>query len=617
MWWFGGLAARRAGISPAVVRWVGLSCLGLACGGRANRIVVGADDAEAGSAGTGAEGAVGGEGSNTTAGSGGKGGDGGNGLGSAGEAGTGGQVSGACAPLAPRLIRLTFDQLITSIEALAGAQIADELRQEFAFPTDQAPAFPPLGAPTESSFIDDSRFALSDGIAELAATRIAENMEALTGCSAASEPACVRGFLTDFAALAYRRPLTEGDVANITTVADEADATGATAAQVLRTGVYAVLSTPSFLYRTEFGETSTTDGELELTPHEVANALAFFVTNAPPDSQLMAAADEDRLNTAADVAREVKRLLETSTARTNLARAFGGHLGSNAIEAAVVIDESATSGLLSAASQELRLFLGDHLFSRPLNDLLTSRDTRLNAELAALYGVAFPPAGVTPDADGFAQVILPEQRAGFLTQAGFLIAANLTPDRVSPFQRGTAINTRVTCGPTPPSPEADEQLLQAKLAAAEQLSGSSVRDQVEFRLMQVECAGCHVQVDTYGVALEGFDLLGRSRELDEVGAPIRDEVTLPPELDDTLVNGAAEMATVIAATDAFTACVTRAFFEYALAEARPERDTACEVERALAQVAEAGDPSFSSVIAAIAEGSLLRRRSSTAARSLP
>lgn len=603
---------------PAVFRWAGLCCLGIACGGRADRIVVGADDGEAGAGGTGATAAAGGEGPTTGAGAGGTSGDGGTDTGSAGDLGTGGgDVPTACAPLAPRLIRLTFDQLLASIEALAGAGIADELRQEFAFPKDDAPAFPPLGAPTESSFIDDSRFAQSDGMAELAATRISENMEDFTGCSAASEPACVRGFLTDFAALAYRRPLTDADVANITTVADEAEAIGATPAKVLRTGVYAVLSTPSFLYRTEFGEATGTEGELTLTPYEIADALAFFVVNAPPDAELLEAAGADRLKTPADVAREVDRLLATPAARANLARAFGGYLGSNAIETAIVDDASATSGVLSSAAHELRFFLDDHLFSRPLDELLTSRDTRINADLAALYGVAFPPAGATADADGFAPATLPEQRAGFLTQAGFLIAANATPDRVSPFQRGTAINELVACGPALPSPQTDEQLVQAKLAAAEQLAGSSVRDQVEYRLTQAQCADCHAQVDAYGVTLEGFDLLGRARDVDEAGAPIRDEITLPAEADGAAVDGAAEMASAIAATGAFTSCVARAFLEYALAEGRPERDAACEVERALAEVTQADDPSFPSVIAAIAERSVLGPRSSTAARELP
>jgi Protein of unknown function (DUF1592) len=52
----------------------------------------------------------------------------------------------------------------------------------------------------------------------------------------------------------------------------------------------ALLAAPSFMYRRELGAPHTRGG-LTLTPHELASALPFMLTDAPPDDALRAAAD--------------------------------------------------------------------------------------------------------------------------------------------------------------------------------------------------------------------------------------------------------------------------------------------------------------------------------------
>jgi hypothetical protein len=501
------------------------------------------------------------------------------------------------------LIRLTREQFVSSVEVLTGVAFADELRAEFNLGT-SARSFPPLLA--EGGAIDDNAFSSVDLIAQRTATYAADNIEAFTGCTAAGEVACVREFLPSLAEKAFRRPLTDADLQDLTRAADEAEVISATPADVLWAGIYSVLHAPSFLYRTEFGEAAANPAELALTPNEVADGLAFFLSDSPPDLDLLQAASDGRLSTAEDIKLQVERLLATPAVQANLTRAVGDYLLGNRLDGALITDPAFTETLRGSAATELERFVSDHLFSQPLDALLTSRDARINAELASLYAVDFPPSGVTPEADGFARVTLPDVRTGFPSRVGFL--ASLAPaNRISIVQRGIGL-THLLCGPVPPLPE-DETMHQAP-------EDLSVRDAADYRLTETTCVTCHQGFDPYGIALEGFDNLGRLRTTDEVGAPIRALATLPEEIGGAQVDGAVQMAEAVAASGAFTNCVTSAFLVYALAQVRPELDAACEVEHALERASEDSDPSFPRLVTEIAV-SAFRTRQSAPARRLP
>jgi hypothetical protein len=584
-----------------------------ACGGRAANVTH-SDDPEAGRGGTSSAGTGGAGGtSNGDAGAPDQGGTDGGGTAGAGDAGSGaGGTATACAPLSPRLIRLTHEQFVSSVEVLTDAAFADELRAEFQLGT-SARTFPPLVS--EGNAIGENALAITDAMAQRTASYASDNIEVFSGCTTAGEIACVRDFLPGFAERAFRRPLTDADRQDLTRAADEAELINAAPADVLWAGVYSVLHAPSFLYRTEFGEAATNPGELELTPHEIADALAFFLRDAPPDLDLLQAATDGRLSTTEDMTREVERLLATPAVQTNLRRTVLDYLVGDVIQSVVLVDPAATGSLLGSAAFELDRFVSDHLFSGPLNALLTSRDTRINAELATLYGIPFPPSGATPDADGFAAVTLPESRAGFLSSVGFLLSSSL-PDRISAFRRGTRINQTIICGELPPIPVPEQPLIDAKLAAGEALAGSSARDMAEYRITQPACVDCHAQLDSYGIGLEGFDNLARVRAVDEVGAPIRASVTLPSKAGGAVVDGVVEMSAAIAESGAFTNCATRVFLRYALSETRPELDAACEVEQAVERASDAGDPSFSRLVTEIAV-SAFRTRQNAPAKRLP
>lgn len=79
----------------------------------------------------------------------------------------------------------------------------------------------------------------------------------------------------------------------------------------LRQMLVTVLLESEFLYRVEFGGGEPDEhGRLKLTAREAANAISYALGDRRPDSALLAAADEGRLETRADYEREVRRLLE-------------------------------------------------------------------------------------------------------------------------------------------------------------------------------------------------------------------------------------------------------------------------------------------------------------------
>lgn len=168
--------------------------------------------------------------------------------------------------------------------------------------------------------------------------------------------------------------------------------------------------------------------------------------------------------------------------------------------------------------QASTLFLDDLLFGmgdRRFESLLTSSRGFANAGLAKLYGVA-PPAGAAP-----APVTLPAtERAGILTQLGFLVASGSTP-LATPIKRGRFLYERLaTCNPVPP-PEG--QIPEPPPAR----DGAPVREQLGQHSANGVCRACHSLMDPIGFAFLGYDTLGRFRTKDERGNALDATGVLP------------------------------------------------------------------------------------------
>lgn len=594
----------------------GLSAIGLTACGQVDSMV-GAMDASGGLSGAGAGGGTSaGTGAGTGRGSGGTepsgaGADAGGrttssgGSSSAGMGAVGGETT-TCTevtPLGPRLVRLTFQQLLTSIGALLGEEAERVIAQTSKL---EPAAFPPLASPSEGSAITDSVFARSDALAQAAGKYVLDHFDAVTGCGATPSDACAQEFVSDFVERAFRRPPSDEETANILQVYAEAKGFGSTVAQAVEAAVTATLDSPLFVYRPEFDSTNPAAGaELALAPYQLASELSYFLSNRPPDPALLEAASAGALETAEQLVAHVDRLLESDVPRVHLETAFAAYLGLPNLERVVIDDPALTSALRASMGIEARAFLERQLWTAPLAELTTSRQSRVDASLAELYGIAFPPAGASLDASGFADVVLPAERAGFLTLAALLTASSRV-DGPSVVTRGLRLNATLLCATNPPFPE-DAQLV-GRLEAADRLTGATEREKAEYRMSIAPCAGCHSLSDPLGLALDGFDAIGRYRTTDPEGRAIDTAVTLPPALEGAPVSGAAELGAVIGESERFVSCMARAFLGYALAEGPALAPESCAVQDIVREYVAEGDPTFSGLVRRIALSKRLTHR---------
>jgi hypothetical protein len=189
---------------------------------------------------------------------------------------------------------------------------------------------------------------------------------------------------------------------------------------------------------------------------------------------------------------------------------------------------------------------------RVLATLLTSGNGYVRPRTAPSYSLSpITPASAPPRA-----VELPAgQRSGILTQPSFLVAFSEN-DQNDPIRRGKWIQQSLLCGSlpdtipanVPPLPELPNSTLRERLAAHRTLPG---------------CVACHALMDPLGLALEGYDHVGRIRS-SEQGRPVdtRGEFIGTGTAIDGPFNGARELAQRLASSGLVEQCFVRHSFRY-------------------------------------------------------
>jgi hypothetical protein len=417
-------------------------------------------------------------------------------------------------------------------------------------------------------------------LAERATDSLKGKVAAWSGC-ASTATACVRTKLGAVARRAFKRPL----------AADELDALMAvytstrTAAPedpdaAVLLALKAVLTSPSTLYRTEFS------GKGALSAHERAAAVAALLLDSVPDDALMAAADSGALLSPIELNKQIDRLLALPRVREHITRwMLSNFKVAKVFEAQK--DPKAfpefTPALKSSMYEESRRFVDDVLWSgkRPLSDLVTGRDSFVDAPLAKLYGVAYP-AGST----GFVRVTLPAERSGLITQPSLLTVLSRT-EKTSVVARGLFVRGNLLCMSSIPAPPAS---VQAQIN--EQLAASlSERELAAIRAKTSPCSGCHGGFDRFGLLLESFDAIGRR------GKAADEPVDLSGLGDFTgSIASPAELARSIGESGEFTRCLAQRTLSYALsATAGADPCVADELQKALT----AGGASLRTLVSAV------------------
>ena len=159
-----------------------------------------------------------------------------------------------------------------------------------------------------------------------ASRSVAQSLDpnALVGCSDA-DLGCPEQLIREFGAKVFRRPVTDEEASGFLDLYDKAGGDFDVGARIV---VQAMLLSPSFLYRPEFG-----DGDGRLSGYETANRLSYFLWASMPDDALFAAAEagESRRPTgwsrrcdACSPIRRPARACSSSTASGSTSIAFTG-----------------------------------------------------------------------------------------------------------------------------------------------------------------------------------------------------------------------------------------------------------------------------------------------------
>lgn len=265
-----------------------------------------------------------------------------------------------------------------------------------------------------------------------------------------------------------------------------------------------VLASPGFVFLNE--EVNAQEDSRQLSPRDLAIRLTYFLTSGPPDEALYKAAESGALSDRTAYHREVERLISDNNER--LAEGFGGQWADFVrFDGITLSGEFPTfnEGLRHSSKQEViayfRALIGEN---RPVSELIQSDFATINAQLATHYGIP----GVT--SNEFVTVKLPpdSHRGGYLGQAAFLTAGS-NGERTSPAVRGMLLLNRFFNAPPPPPPPNVPELGSGATGPV------TNRQLVELHQSQAQCASCHRKMDTIGLALENFDVIGRWREAEK------------------------------------------------------------------------------------------------------
>lgn len=520
------------------------------------------------------------------------------------------QCAGEKVTTPKRVVRLSEQQIASTYRALFGdTATATMLQNEDLKPITDRP-FPPL----EGAVVNSALVSLADRMAKAAGTYVAANLMTATTCGAMPTADCGQMFLQSFAAKAFRRPLQPEETQSITGLWGEVIANGGSVNDAIQYGVNGILTAPGFIYRTEFGTDPLVDGPLN--SHEMASAVSYFLTDGPPDADLLTAAAANQLATAEQVKAHADRLLATPKARTNFEAALLSYF---AIQKVLVaqLDENAvpgfpvTDGVKNSLYREAELFMQNTLWAGPLGNLFTSRRTWVNNQIAPVYGLPAP----SQDPQVFMPVDLPADRSGLLTLAPFLTTSSRPDTGSSPVIRGLAINMALVCQVNPPFPEDDPVVVNA-IAATHDLSQ---KEQYEFRKGVASCAGCHSAFDAFGMVLEPYDAIGRYRTMDLQGRPIDASwtvTTMPERFGGAPVNNVRELTQALLDSGALNSCMAMNLMNFALGDVSQgganlanslTPSASCAVKEVVDRF-KATDQSFTSLIREIAASETLTLR---------
>ena len=379
--------------------------------------------------------------------------------------------------------------------------------------------------------------------------------------TSAPDDACARQFLAKVGRLLFRRPMTQEELASFVKVAADGANQVSDFYFGLQLALAGLLQSPNFLFiHDEIEQDPEAPGAYRLTQHAMASRLSFMLWNAPPDLELLDAAERGELRTRRGLKRQVERMMASPRLEIGVRVFFADMLsfaGFEVLAKDTQLYPSYNRDVARQAQEQTLRTIVDHLLVKDgdYRDLFTTSKTFLKPLLASVYRV--PTTGYDTKESGWMEFELPKDmpQAGILTQVSF-VALHSHPGKTSPTLRGRALRELLMCQKVP-DPPADVDF--SKFEQADNTQAPTVRQRLLMHNTEPACAGCHKIMDPIGLALENFDTVGAFR-LTENSQPI----DVSGEVDGVSYKDASGLGAALHDNPRTTACLVERVYSYAV-----------------------------------------------------
>ena len=337
-------------------------------------------------------------------------------------------------------------------------------------------------------------------------------------------------FIRRLAIKLFRRPVGDKELNRYFDVAKKRYESDENVFNAVQAALTMMLCSPKFLYKVE-------GDSLNLDDYAIASRLSYFLWNSLPDDRLIKLASEGKLKDSSVRSAEALRMLLDPKAQR-----FAADFTEQWLELHKIDIVNLQADILAHTFRDrggekiakLKPFLvqeGIEFFKVILNENLSllnfidSDFVVINRPLNDIYKLKLSEEEELPNkADqkdsklilndkklrrqrAFRKVMLDKEsrRGGLLTQAGILMMTT-NGEFTNPFYRGAWVAKNVYGLELKLPANLEVEALKAPTETF------TIKDSIKEHRNNPNCASCHSKMDPFGLAMEGFDVLGRYRE---------------------------------------------------------------------------------------------------------
>ena len=332
-------------------------------------------------------------------------------------------------------------------------------------------------------------------------------------------------FIRKLAIKLFRRPVNDKELKRYIDIAKKRYETDENVFNAVQAALTSMLCSPNFLYKYK-------GNSLNLDDYSIASRLSYFLWNSLPDDHLIKLASEGKLKDSSVRSAEALRMLQDPKAQRFSANFTEQWLELNKVDTVNPHDDILTHTfgdrrgakisqlkpfLMQEGVEFLRVILNENL---SLLNFIDSDFVVINRPLNQIYELELPEEEkLQKESDqkdhdekllrpsDFRKVMLDKEsrRGGLLTQAGILMMTT-NGEFTNPFYRGAWVAENIYGHKLTAPANLEVGVLNAPSETF------TIKDNINEHRKDPNCASCHSKMDPFGLAMEGFDVLGRYRE---------------------------------------------------------------------------------------------------------